>query len=126
MDSTMILAQALGLILFIVGIGMLTRRKFVFEAIENAVQNPGTLFLMGIVALIVGAFMVTTQAAWYGWQIVITLIGWAALLKGLLIILFPRSMATLYRKCAKPDMIVIWGMLVTIIGLFLVWAGFGW
>lgn len=126
MDSTMILAQALGLILFIVGIGMLTRRKFVSEAIENAVQNPGTLFLMGIVALIIGALMVTTQAAWYGWQIVITLIGWAALLKGLLIILFPRSMATLYRKCAKPDMIVIWGMLVTIIGLFLVWAGFGW
>ncbi len=126
MDSTMILAQALGLILFIVGIGMLTRRKFVSEAIENAVQNPGTLFLMGIVALIIGALMVTTQAAWYGWQIVITLIGWVALLKGLLIILFPRSMATLYRKCAKPDMIVIWGMLVTIIGLFLVWAGFGW
>ena len=126
MDSTMILAQALGLILFIVGIGMLTRRKFVSEAIENAVQNPGTLFLMGIVALIIGALMVTTQAAWYGWQIVITLIGWVALLKGLLIILFPRSMATLYRKCAKPDIIVIWGMLVTIIGLFLVWAGFGW
>jgi hypothetical protein len=126
MDSTMILAQALGLILFIVGIGMLTRRKFVSEAIENAVQNPGTLFLMGIVALIIGALMVTTQAAWYGWQVVITLIGWAALLKGLLIILFPGSMATLYRKCAKPDMIVIWGMLVTIIGLFLVWAGFGW
>ena len=126
MDSTMILAQALGLILFIVGIGMLTRRKFVSEAIENAVQNPGTLFLMCIVALIIGALMVTTQAAWYGWQIVITLIGWVALLKGLLIILFPRSMATLYRKCAKPDMIVIWGMLVTIIGLFLVWAGFGW
>ena len=126
MDSTMILAQALGLILFIVGIGMLTRRKFVSEAIENAVQNPGTLFLMGIVALIIGALMVTTQAAWYGWQIVITLIGWVALLKGLLIILFPGSMATLYRKCAKPDMIVIWGMLVTIIGLFLVWAGFGW
>ena len=126
MDSTMILAQALGLILFIVGIGMLTRRKFVSEAIENAVQNPGTLFLMGIVALIIGALMVTTQAAWYGWQVVITLIGWAALLKGLLIILFPGSMATLYRKCAKPDMIVIWGVLVTIIGLFLVWAGFGW
>ena len=126
MDSTMILAQAFGLILFIVGIGMLTRRKFVSEAIENAVQNPGTLFLMGIVALIIGALMVTTQAAWYGWQVVVTLIGWAALLKGLLIILFPESMASLYRKCAKPDMIVIWGMLVTIIGLFLVWAGFGW
>lgn len=96
------------------------------SVLENAVQNPGTLYLMGIVALILGVVMTASRAAWSGWQLLVALIGWLALAKGTVIILFPESIASLYRRMNKPGVFAVGGIVIVVIGLFFMWIGFGW
>ena len=124
MDYSIILAQVLGLAFLVIGLGVLFQRRFTAEAIENALQNPGCLWLMGVLALLIGAIMVPMQESWAGWEWLPTLIGWLALLKGVLILLFPRSMIALYRRWNRSGMLAFSGFVALVVGIVLVWIGF--
>jgi hypothetical protein len=88
--------------------------------VEESVQNKGTLWLWGFLAVAVGAVIVILNNVWTsGLALIVTIIGWAALVKGAFILIFPGAATTLYRKCNKSWVIVLSGIIVLILGIVL-------
>ena len=68
--------------------------KFIKEkhlkSIFAKIDTEEGLFAWGLVSFVVGIAMVLSYNVWaWNWQIVITILGWAALVKGLFLLFFP-------------------------------------
>lgn len=90
MDISVFLAKALGLYLLIVGSGMLINKKIrsIFLEILN---NHTLLYVSDFLGLIIGILIVASHNIWVtDWRLIITLIGWVALIKGTLRVVFPH------------------------------------
>lgn len=122
MDLSMLLAQALGVMYLAVGLGMLLSGDYYKKAIQDMVKDAGTLYLGGVMALMIGFFMVTFHNVWEGWPILVTLIGWLALIKGLVILIFPKMMMDWSAKMMKHMSNLSWVVLV--LGAVFTYFGF--
>ena len=61
-------------------------------------RDPALILLSGILLLVAGIAMVRAHNIWSGgWQVLVTILGWVALLGGLARILFPYDAQT--RNC---------------------------
>jgi hypothetical protein len=122
MDISSIIAQILGIFFVVVGITMVANGKGIAAAVEETAQHKGLLFTWGILALLIGATIVALNNAWTsGVQLLITVLGWAALIKGMFILFSPGIVAVLYRKFATPGMMVGAGIVVIILGMMLLY-----
>jgi hypothetical protein len=122
MDISTVIAQILGIFFVVAGIALVGNSKAVTAAIEEAVQNKGILFVWGILALGVGAVIVTLNNAWItGLPLLITVLGWLAVLKGAFIMIFPGAAASLYKSFNKCGIIVFCGIVVFALGLVLLY-----
>ena len=90
MNVTLVLAQALGIIFVVMGISMLGNKKYLVNAVQDIMRSPGLLWLCGFVALAMGAVLVALGNLWgSGSQLLIAILGWIAVLKGVFILIFP-------------------------------------
>jgi hypothetical protein len=122
MDMSVVIAQVLGIFFAVAGIAMVANSKATVSAIEESVQHKGVLFLWGIGALFIGAVIVTLNNLWTsGLPLLITILGWLALVKGVFILLAPGAAASLYRKFGKSGLIVFCGVVAFVIGLILLY-----
>lgn len=122
MDISLVLAQIAGIFLVVVGISMAANSKETAAVIEEAAQNKGILWTWGIMSLLVGASMVVLNNSWTaGLPLLITIVGWLALVKGVFILFFPRAASALYRRCGKGGQMVLWGLIVLVVGLVLLY-----
>lgn len=122
MDISVILAQIIGIFLVVAGIAMVVSSKATAAAIEESVAHKGILFMWGIGALVAGAVVVVLNNAWTtGLPLLVTIIGWLALIKGAFILLAPEAAASLYRKFGKSGMIVFVGVVAFVLGLVLLY-----
>jgi hypothetical protein len=125
MDISIIFAQIIGIVCLVAGLEVVFNRRFVSAAIEDTLRNAAVLWVMGLIALVVGATVIAVQNVWSSdWRLVITVVGWIALLKGAFIMLFPGSAAWLYRKCNTTGLLMASGILAVILGLFFLYVGF--
>ncbi len=119
---TSIISQTLGIFFALVGLSMVVNSKATTAAIEESVQNRGILWIWGFLAMLVGAIIVVLNNAWTsGLPLLITVIGWIALIKGAFILFLPGSAVSLYRKFGRNGMIVACGVVAFILGLILLY-----
>lgn len=89
--STLYLAKILSLYLLIVGVAMLFNKNYYQSILTTLVKNEPLLLVTGFIALILGLLMVVFHNIWvWDWPVFVTVIGWLALLKGILRLMFPR------------------------------------
>jgi len=125
MNLTIVLAQALGIILTVSGLSMLVSRKSIIALIDELNRSRGLLWLAGYVALVMGALIVALNNVWdYHLQLLITIIGWIAVIKGAVILLFPNFTVSLYKKMVTNAVITLSGLVTLILGLILLYKGF--
>ena len=126
MNTTIVLAQALGIIFTGTGLSLLMRKKSAMEFIEAMTQNQPLMWLSGFMALIFGAVIVSLNNVWNAGlvSLFITLCGWLAILKGLFILITPNVSGSFYRKVNKGGVFVSIGIIVLVIGLILLYKGF--
>ena len=110
----------------VVGLGMLVNRAYYRQLMDKFTTSNMMAFYGGAMAVVAGMFMVLFHNMWVGgWEVIITLFGWAALIKGVLLILAPKAMLGLTKTFIKNDSVfVLWGALVLILGLVLCYFGF--
>lgn len=102
---------------------MVVNGKEAAAVLEEAAQNKGYLWLLGFLALATGAVIVALNNVWTsGLPLVITIMGWLALIKGAFIFVFPSVVAHVYRKFGKSSMIVGAGVVALVIGFALLYA----
>jgi hypothetical protein len=112
----------LGIFFVITGISIVANGKATAVAVEESVQNKGIMFMWGILALLIGAVIVVLNNVWTsGFALLVTLLGWLALIKGTFILLLPGVAASLYKKCGKSNVLVVAGVVMVVLGLVLLY-----
>ena len=125
MANTFFLAQLLGLSFAIVALAGLFRRDMMVALVNDIVKKPELLFVFGVFDLVVGLSIVLSHNVWDGWEMLITIIGWLALLKGVLRMFMPDSIVKLAKPLMKKGSAFNLAMIVTLlVGLFLCYQGF--
>jgi len=97
--STVFLSRLLGLYCLIIACAMLAHRQFTLDAVGALLRNPPLLYVLGVLLLFAGLAMVLVHNSWRGGAVpvIVTLIGWLTLVKGVAFVGFlPVSANDLY------------------------------
>ena len=91
MSSTIFLGRLLGLYLVAISVGMLVNRRRTLAALDEMARSGPWMLFSGMVATAAGLAVVLAHNVWSGGAlaIAVTIFGWAALLKGLTLLLVP-------------------------------------
>jgi hypothetical protein len=109
-----------------VGIGILINPDFYKKLFEDFIENAAALYLGGIMALALGYLIVAFHNTWTkDLSVIITLVGWLALIKGILILIQPKIIVALSKAIMKKRMFLkIEAIVVIILGLAFSFLGF--
>lgn len=118
MDMSILLAKFWGwyLIVFFVILSFNPKR---IKQIFNDLRDEKFLIIASFVAIIIGLINILLHNVWEAnWKLIITLIGWIALFKGLALFTFPRQTVKRLNYISVKFVQVIY-MLLFLLGVFL-------
>ena len=123
MMTTYFLASVVGWYMVLMSFMLFFRRNMVVSAVTHIMDQPGLFFLVAFMTVIIGLLMVVSHNLWVmGWPVVITLIAWLTLFSGLLRLFYPECVhKTWHKLSAKTETFTIIGVVVLVIGLFLLY-----
>src|SRR5262245_45864480 len=89
-----LIARLMGPVLLIAGLGMalgLWLSPDVYRSVmEGFMNNLAIIWLIGVLALLAGIAIVNVHNVWIGdWRVLITILGWLLILRGVTNLLFP-------------------------------------
>jgi hypothetical protein len=126
-QNTAYLAKLFGLFLVILSISTLIQGENAIFLWIALVHNAALVYVVGLVAIAAGLAIVLAHNVWSGGAlpIVVTLLGWITLLKGIFVLLLPRDLAMDAFVAFQYDRflylyLVIW----LVLGVYLTIAGF--
>jgi hypothetical protein len=125
--ATKYLARLIGLFCIVAGLAMIGRRQEMVAAVDVLTHTPTLLLLVGLIALGVGLAMVLAHNVWSGGllPVVVTLIGWLILLRGLVLLFLPAAMvATLFEALHFARLLYLYASIALVLGIYLAMAGF--
>jgi len=125
MDAALVLARFWGIILVVLCASMLLNAKFYVRL--KGFQDESVRFLYFFLLLVIGAVNVSFFFNQWAWNLrgIITLLGWGSLLKGTFGILLPDlSYKIIQRINLSPVMIYSTGIIMLIVGGYLLFYGF--
>lgn len=121
---TVFLARLLGLFTVLIIAAMLLRGSVMVDA---ALANQPVMLTYGMISLALGLAMVLGHNIWSGGAlpVVVTLVGWLILAKGLALLLVPpEAMTRFYSHMQYRENFNFYLLPSLVIGLYLTWAGF--
>lgn len=127
MASTYFLAAVIGWYLVIVSLIVLLRQRLVAGIISDITGQRALLFFMGLVSLIIGLLLVLSHNVWVmSWPVIITIIGWLAVIAGILRMAFPDVSLRMGQWWQhRPVAFMIISVVYLLIGLFLLYQVYG-
>jgi len=100
MSISIYLGQIFGLYLFITSIALITNQKYYKKTISELLKNSSVCLIGSVFTLILGLSVVLVHNIWiYSWEVIITILGWIILLKGICMFLLPKSFSNMLQKC---------------------------
>jgi hypothetical protein len=126
MELSIFLAKAIGLYYVIVSLGMILNGARIKVLLIEIMKNQALLFVTGFFALIIGILLVTSHNIWVvDWRVLITLMGWGALMKGVMRVTLPQFMIETSKKWVQNNISYYITMcFIFLIGLFLLYHGY--
>lgn len=121
---TVFLARFIGLFTLLLLAGLLMRGS---ATIEAAVADQPVMLVYAIISLATGLAMILGHNVWSGGAlpVVVTLVGWLILAKGLLLLaLPPEAMSGLFGRMHYGEHMYLYFAPALVIGIYLTWAGF--
>ena len=119
--TTVFLGRLLGLYLVAISLGMLANRRRTLDTLDEMARSGPWMLFSGMVATAAGLAVVLGHQVWSGGAlpVVVTLMGWAALLKGVTLLLVPAErMADAYKGIGFERFFHAWMVAVFAIGLW--------
>ncbi len=119
--TTIFLGRLLGLYLVAISVGMLANRRRTLATLDEMARSGPWMLFSGMVATGAGLAVVLGHNVWSGGAlpVVVTLFGWAALLKGVALLLVPSErMADAYKGIGFERFFFAWMVVVLAIGLW--------
>jgi hypothetical protein len=94
-SHTKFLSRLIGLYLVLISLAMLTHKQSTIESMTALMHNPPLVFVTAVFAMAAGLAMVLGHNVWSGGvlPVVVTLTGWAMLIKAALLLFLPPAAA---------------------------------
>jgi hypothetical protein len=127
MVHSRLIAGLMGPLLMAMGVAMLVNRELFPAMIGQLAQNYGLIFLSGILSLLAGLAIVRVHNVWTGgWRILVTVLGWLAILGGLARMWFPQRAAPIAMALGGASTpLAIGGLVLLALGAFLSFKAYG-
>ena len=126
MELSIWLAQVIGVVYLVVALAILFNGRYYQKVYQDYFKETSGVLLGGMSAIVIGMAMVLAHNYWVAsWEVILTLFGWAALLKGVLFLLLPEQMKELVKSMFK-GMGMMWfvGIVALVLGVVLGYFGF--
>ena len=126
MDTSVYLAKLIGPVMLAMGVFVALYRAQLEKIAREILDSAALLFIAGILALCSGLAIVLAHNVWTGgWPVLVTLMGWIALVAGLARIFLPNALKTAgTAMLGNPWMTTAPGILMALIGAYLSYQGY--
>ena len=121
--SSVDIASVFGPFMVILGAWMLIRSAQLIKIWASFKAHPSSFFLMGIINLLLGVYLVSHYNFWY-WSksLLVTLLGWVLTIRGLIALFFPDFF--IKHTMTQRALAKVIGWIPLIWGLILCWLAF--
>ena len=127
-SRTIYLSRLVGLYCLLVVLSLVIHRQATVGSIVAIYNNPAVMLALGIVTAAAGLAMVLAHNLWSGGAqtVVVTLVGWLALIKGLLFLILPAGVEAeiLVSWLRNPSYFYVSMVPSLLIGIYLTYGGF--
>jgi uncharacterized protein YjeT (DUF2065 family) len=128
MMQSMMMGRILAPILVITGLALLFNANMIRGMLDEVVKGKQylALFMTGFFTLVLGVLMVGAHNVWvWNWTLIITILSWATLLKGVTLMLVPGLSASVTQSVKNSNgLMVLAGLVSVILGLVLVYFSY--
>ena len=126
MVSSVFLAKLIGAYMAIIAAGFLINRKIYYLFIENFSKSPALTYMGASFSLIIGLLIVLVHNMWiWRWPVIITIFGWLALIKGIILVIFPGLAVKLTQVYHKREGLLAVNLIIFLLfGILLVIRGY--
>ena len=126
METSLFIAKIFGLLYLVVGAGLILNRKVFQQIMDDFCKNAALILYGGIFSLGIGLVIVLTHNVWVtGWPVIITIIGWIAIIKGVWLIIFPNTVSAFMQAYQKNEnLLIAQSVGALIFGIVLTYFGF--
>jgi len=125
---TLFLSRLIGLYCILVGLSMMAHSQATVETVTALLQNPSMTLILGIITLAAGLAMVLAHNIWSGGTlvVVVTLVGWMALVKSLFFLFLPPEMETrlFLQQLHYQQLFYLYRAISLALGVYLTYGGF--
>lgn len=125
MESSILIAKIIGIIYLSFGIGLLLNKSYYAKILGDLLENATYMIIGGFLAIVFGFLIIEYHNVWgKSWTILITLIGWFALIKGVILLAFPKFLNRFKSMLMSEKWIQFIAPLVILFGITFIYFGF--
>lgn len=126
-SRTVFLSRLIGLYCILIALCMMTRGQATVETVTALLQNPAMTLILGVITLAAGLAMVLVHNIWSGnaLAVVVTLVGWMALIKSLFFLFLPpETEAVFLGRLHYQQLFYLYAATSLVLGVYLTYGGF--
>ncbi len=125
MESTLFLAQLWGPVLVAVGLGFFFSRSYYVRVYRDLEKGAFAVLFFGMFAIGLGTAQILMHNAWDTLpEVLISLLGWGVLVKGIICTTFPRLADRSADWALNVKVVPAAGAVALLLGAYLSWIGY--
>ena len=127
MANSIFLAKLIGPLLLAVGIGIFVNGAVYRMLADEVLRSRALIYLSGVLTMTAGLAIVLTHNVWRAdWPVIITILGWLAVIGGAFRIVMPQGTERIGRRILKEKHgLTIGGIVWVVLGAILCVFGYG-
>jgi hypothetical protein len=124
MATAILIAKILAVVYLSLSVGYIANRKLYKTEFPKLLDNFSFMLFGGMMAIVLGCLILNAHNTWNSdWTFLITLIGWGAVIKGVIMLAFPKAM-NVFKPLYKGKNMDAFMAIPVIVGLVFAYFGF--
>jgi len=126
MQTSIFLAKLIGPVMVLVGVSLLANETAFRKMTQEFLRSAALMFLSGMIILPAGLAVVLNHNVWVmDWRVIITLLGWLAVISGAIRVFAPDRLTKFGKKAmANKEIVTAAALIWIVIGAVLCYCGF--
>jgi hypothetical protein len=125
MELSILIAKITSVVYLSAALGAVFNRDHYRRVVDDLFNNAALTYFMGFTAVILGFLMVNYHNNWAkDWTVLVTILGWLALIKGVLIIAVPRFVQSYSKLIFEGKGVQFFPYVAAFLGLVFGYFGF--